>query len=106
MKKEEKKVKETKKETKKYKQKVEKKKQNKVVVDKKGTKKEKKKRENIFKAIGRYFRGVAKEIKRIKWTTGKELLKYSVAAVAFVIFFGIYFYGIDWIALLVRSLAK
>ncbi len=66
----------------------------------------KKEKVGVFKAIGRYFKGVGKEIKRIKWTSGKELVKYSIAAVAFVVFFGIYFYGIDWIALLVRSLAK
>ena len=69
-------------------------------------KKEKKKRVNIFKAIKKYFTGVIKEVKRIKWTTGKELVKYSVASVLLIIFFGVYFYAINWIALLVRSLAK
>ena len=69
-------------------------------------KKEKKKRVNVFKAIKRYFTGVVKEIKRIKWTTGKELVKYSIASILLIIFFGLYFYGINWIALLVRSLAK
>jgi len=67
---------------------------------------EKKKKPNIFKRIGNYFKGVFKEIKRIKWTSGSDLLKYSVATLLFVLFFGIYFYGIDWIALLIRSLAK
>ena len=79
-------------------------------VDKKNNKKsvvvEKKKKPNIFKRIGNYFKGVFKEIKRIKWTSGSDLLKYSVATILFVLFFGIYFYGIDWIALLIRSLAK
>lgn len=82
------------------------KKRNNYIAEKKDNKKEKKQRVNIFKSIGKYFKGVGKEIKRIKWTTGKELVKYSIAAVAFVVFFGIYFYAIDWIALLVRSLAK
>ena len=82
-----------------------KKKENYIAVQK-TTKKEKKSKGNIFKRIGKYFKGVAKETKRIKWTTGKELVKYSIAAVAFVVFFGLYFYAIDWIALLVRSLAK
>ena len=82
------------------------KKREKYIAEKKPAKKEKKNKANIFKAIGRYFKGVGKEIKRIKWTSGKDLVKYSIAAVAFVVFFGIYFYGIDWIALLVRSLAK
>lgn len=70
------------------------------------TEKKKEKKDNIFKMIGKYFKGVGKEVKRIKWTNSKDLVKYSVAAVTFVIFFGLYFYAIDWIALLVRSLAK
>ena len=78
----------------------------KTKVEKNTKKDEKKKKGNIFSNIGRYFRGVLKEIKRIKWTSGKELVKYSVAAIAFVIFFGIYFYGIDWIVLLIRKLAN
>lgn len=75
------------------------------VVEKKVSNKSVKK-ENIFKKIGKYFHGVGKEIQRIRWTSGKDLVKYSIATVVFVLFFGIYFYGIDWIALLVRSLAK
>jgi len=82
------------------------KKREKYIAEKKTVKKEKKERVNVFKAIGKYFKGVGKEIKRIKWTSGKDLIKYSIAAIVFVVFFGIYFYGIDWIALLVRSLAK
>lgn len=102
--------KEEKKETKKIEKAVDSKNNNKkrekYIAEKKPVKKEKKERVNVFKAITKYFKGVGKEIKRIKWTSGKDLVKYSIAAVVFVIFFGIYFYGIDWIALLVRSLAK
>ena len=68
--------------------------------------KKKEKKENIFKRILKYFKGVFKEIKRIRWTDKKELLKYSVATLLFVCFFGVYFYAIDWLVLLVRSLAK
>lgn len=76
------------------------------IAENKKVKKEKKKRENIFKRIKKYFVGVGKEIKRIRWTSGKELVKYSIASVILILFFGIYFYGINWIALLIRSLAK
>ena len=75
-------------------------------VEKKNTKNKKEKKENIFKRIVKYFKGVGKEIKRIRWTDRKDLLKYSICTLMFVLFFGIYFYGIDWIVLLVRSLAK
>ena len=82
------------------------KKREKYIAENKKKVKERKKRVNLFKSIKRYFTGVIKEIKRIKWTTGKELLKYSIASVLLIIFFGVYFYAINWIALLVRSLAK
>ena len=64
------------------------------------------KKENIFKKIGKYFKGVFKEIKRIRWTEKKDLFKYSVCTLVFVLFFGVYFYAIDWIVLLIRSLAN
>lgn len=78
----------------------------KYVAEKQNIKKEKKKQENIFKRIAKYFKGVVKEIKRIRWTSGKDLIKYSVATLVFVLFFGLYFYVIDWVVLLVRSLAN
>ena len=57
----------------------------------------------IFKSIGRYFKGVKKEVSRIRWTTPKDLIKYSVTVVLFMLFLGLYFYGIDWIITLVRG---
>jgi len=82
---------------------VQKKDKKKVIIPKKD---KKEKKENIFSRISKYFNGVSKEIKRIRWTDRKELLKYSITTVIFVFFFGVYFYAIDWIVLLVRSLAK
>ena len=76
------------------------------IAEKKNTKNKKEKKENVFKRIIKYFKGVGKELKRIRWTDRKDLLKYSICTLMFVLFFGIYFYGIDWIVLLVRSLAK
>ena len=81
-------------------------KKNKHYIAEKKNKTKKEKKENIFKRISKYFKGVFKEIKRIRWTDRKDLLKYSICTVMFVLFFGIYFYAIDWIVLLVRSLAK
>lgn len=56
-----------------------------------------------FKSITRYFKGVKKEVSRIRWTTPKDLIKYSVTAVLFMLFLGVYFYAIDLIITLVRS---
>lgn len=57
----------------------------------------------IFNAIIKYFKGVKKEIGRIRWTSGKDLLKYSLTAIVFMLFLGIYFYGIDILISLLRS---
>lgn len=56
-----------------------------------------------MKKVVDYFKGVKKEISRIKWTNKKDLLKYSVASIIFVLFFGVFFYAIDMLVALLRS---
>jgi len=56
-----------------------------------------------MKKIFDYFKGIKKEISRIKWTNKKDLLKYSVASIVFVIFFGLFFYAIDFVVAILRS---
>lgn len=74
-------------------------------VNKKDTKKKetKEKKKGIFSRIAGYFKGVKKEISRIRWTKGKEMIKYSIAAVSFILFFCVYFYVIDLLVALLRS---
>ena len=50
-----------------------------------------------------YFKGVKKEISRIRWTSRKELIKYSLSTIAFMLFFGIFFYAIDLLVAFLRS---
>lgn len=57
----------------------------------------------VLNSIGKYFKGVKKEIGRIRWTTGKELVKYSLTTIAFMLVLGLYFYAIDLLVSLVRS---
>ena len=57
----------------------------------------------VLNSIGKYFKGVKKEIGRIRWTTGKELVKYSLTTIAFMLVLGLYFYVIDLLVSLVRS---
>ncbi len=56
----------------------------------------------IFKSITRYFKGVKKEIGRIRWTTPKDLFKYSLTTVTFMLFLGAYFYVIEELIALFR----
>lgn len=59
----------------------------------------------ILNGISKYFKGVKKEIGRIRWTSGKELVKYSVTTVTFMVCLGVYFYAIDMLVSLLRSVA-
>ena len=59
----------------------------------------------ILNSITKYFKGVKKEAKRIRWTSGKELAKFSVTTVGFMLFLGVYFYAIDILVSLIRSVA-
>ena len=58
----------------------------------------------IFSKIGAYFRGVKKEIGRIRWTKPKDLVKYTVSTLSFMIFFGIFFTVIDLVVTVLRSI--
>jgi len=59
----------------------------------------------ILNSITKYFKGVGKEIKRIRWTNGKDLAKLSITTVSFMLGLGLYFYAIDMLVSLLRSVA-
>jgi len=49
----------------------------------------------IFKRIGKSFKDVISELKKVTWPTRKELTTYSIAVVVFVVVLGIIIYGFD-----------
>ena len=61
-------------------------------------------KKGFFTKIKDYFNGVGVEFKRIHWPSKKDMVKYSIATVFFIIFFGIFFYLIDIIFAFIRSL--
>ena len=69
----------------------------KKVEKKKEVKKDKKKdvkKENIFKKIIGFFKGVKSEMSKVVWPTKKNMVKYSIATIFFIIIFAIYFSAI------------
>lgn len=42
-----------------------------------------------------YFSQVKAELKKVKWLSKKELLKYTISTLCFIILFAVFFYGID-----------
>ena len=57
-----------------------------------------------MRKIARYFSGVKKEISRVRWLCKKNLVKFSIATISFVVFFSLYFYAIDYITAWLRTL--
>ena len=67
----------------------------------KKTKKDKKK---VVKTKKKLFSGVRSEMAKVKWPSKKDMIKYSIATIVFVIFFALFFYLIDVIiALLLKE---
>lgn len=76
--------------------KVEKNEEKKVV--KKEDKKANKKKQKDNKPQGRkegFFKSIKSEFKKVRWPNRKEMVKYSIATIVFVLFFGIFFYLIE-----------
>ena len=101
-------VKETKKENKKVAtpKKKETTKAKKVVSKKKTTKKveKKEKKVGLFKRIGNWIKSVGKEVSKVKWPSKKEMIKYSVTTIVFVLFFALFFYAIELLMAFLKSL--
>ncbi len=51
-----------------------------------------------------YFKQVKGELKKVKWPTKKELIKYTISTLVFVIFFALFFYGIETLFAFVKGL--
>ncbi len=66
--------------------------------EKKANKKDKKvvkqTKETKVKKEG-FFKGVKQEFKKVRWPNKKEMVKYSIATLVFILFFGIFFYLIE-----------
>lgn len=57
-----------------------------------------------MKKIKKFFSEVKKELAKVKWPSKKDMIKYSIATIVFVIFFAVFFYSIDLLMALVKTL--
>ena len=51
---------------------------------------------NFFKGIGRYFKNMWHELKKVTWPTKKDVLNYSLVVFAFMVVMGIIIGVIDF----------
>ena len=57
-----------------------------------------------MKGITKFFGEVRKELSKVKWPSRKDMVKYSIATIVFVIFFAAFFYLIGVLVALVSRL--
>ncbi len=51
-----------------------------------------------------FFGDVMAEMRLVRWPNRKEIIKYSIACLGFVLFFALFFFGIDALFALVKDL--
>ena len=59
----------------------------------------------FMKKIKNFFKDVKKEISKVKWPTKKDMFKYSLTVILFIVFFALFFSAIDVVVALIKSLA-
>ena len=57
-----------------------------------------------MKKIKKFFSEVKKELGKVKWPNRKDMIKYSIATIVFVIFFAGFFYLIDLTVAFIKSM--
>ncbi|MBO5983177.1 MAG: preprotein translocase subunit SecE [Clostridia bacterium] len=55
------------------------------------------KKPNIFKRIGKGFKGVISELKKVTWPKGKEVAKSTAIVLVVVVLFFVVLFGIDYV---------
>ena len=68
-------------------------------------KKNKKEKKKTVSTKNGLFSGVRSEMAKVKWPNKKDMVKYSIATIVFVIFFAIFFYCIDLLLALLKEVA-
>ncbi len=56
-----------------------------------------------MKKIARFFVNVKKEMSKVRWPKRKEMITFSVATISVIIFFMLFFAGVDGILALIEK---
>ena len=57
-----------------------------------------------MKKIKEFFHEVKKEISKVKWPSKKNMVKYTITVVAFIVFFALFFMAIDLVIAFIKTL--
>lgn len=56
--------------------------------------------------VNDFISGVKKEAERIRWPNKKDMIKYSVTTISFIVFFAAFFFIIDIVFAFIKSLVR
>ena len=70
--------------------------------NKKDNKKKEEKKTEVKKES--WWHGVKSEFKKVRWPSKKEMVKYSIATIIFILFFAAFFSIIELIAWLIKTM--
>ena len=70
----------------------------------KNKKKEKGEKKNLWVRFRIYLHGIRTEFEKVHWTPKKDMIRYSIATIVFIIFFSVFFYLINLLFALIQSL--
>lgn len=73
-------------------------------VETKPVKKETKEKKTKKEPQEGFFKGVRRELGHVVWPSGKELVKFSLATIGFIIFFALFFWVIEIVFAWLKSL--
>lgn len=59
-----------------------------------------------MKKIARFLVGVKGELKKVRWLNKREMIQYSVATIAFILVFSVFFGGLDLILAGIKMVVK
>ena len=51
-----------------------------------------------------YLKEVKRETKKVKWPTKKEMMKYTISTLSFIVLFALFFFGIESLFAFVKGL--
>lgn len=54
----------------------------------------------------KFFKNIKQELKKVKWPNKKDMLKYSIATLAIILFFFVFFTASDLIIMGLKELMK
>ena len=60
-------------------------------------------KKSLFTKFRIFCHGVKTEFEKVHWPSKKDMIKYSIATIVFVVFCGLFFYAIDIIFAFIKS---